>query len=74
MAQDAWYKENVDYVVEKGMMKGIDGSFVPGGAVTRATVIQVLYNLAGSPDAPENMFADAEGSFRLIVVPPSLPV
>lgn len=61
VAQDAWYKENVDYVVEKGMMKGIDGSFVPGGAVTRATVIQVLYNLAGSPDAPENMFADAEG-------------
>ena len=23
VAQDAWYKENVDYVVEKGMMKGI---------------------------------------------------
>ena len=61
VAQDAWYKENVDYVVEKGMMKGVDGSFVPGGTVTRATVIQVLYNLAGSPDVPENMFADAEG-------------
>ena len=45
VAQDAWYKENVDYVVEKGMMKGVDGSFVPGGTVTRATVIQVLYNL-----------------------------
>jgi len=47
---DAWYHEAVDYVIEKGIMNGMGGSyFVPNDDVTRAQVVTMLYRLEGSP-------------------------
>ena len=48
--ENAWYAPAVKYAVSKGLMKGTgDDTFDPEGPVTRATVITVLYRIAGSP-------------------------
>ena len=47
---DAWYAPAVKYAVSKGLMQGTgEDTFDPEGPVTRATVITVLYRIAGSP-------------------------
>ena len=44
--ENAWYKEAVDYVVEKGYMQGVsEDEFKPDSPLTRAQLAQVLYNL-----------------------------
>lgn len=47
-----WYKDAVDYVAERNLMKGVgDGTrFDPNGSMTRAMVVTVLYRLDGSPE------------------------
>ncbi len=50
VAAGAWYAEAVQEVSESGYMTGAgDGTFAPEGTVTRATVVTVLWRLAGSP-------------------------
>lgn len=45
-----WFHKYVDYVVEKGLMKGIsDTAFDPDGTMTRGQMVTVLYRLAGEP-------------------------
>ena len=45
-----WYLEAVRYVYGKGIMSGVsDTTFEPETAVTRATIVQTLYKLAGKP-------------------------
>ncbi|MBE6973295.1 MAG: hypothetical protein E7440_05365, partial [Ruminococcaceae bacterium] len=45
-----WYHIAVDYVVSNGMMSGVGGGlFAPNASMERAMVIQVLYNLEGTP-------------------------
>ena len=47
---DAWYHEYVDFVIENGLMQGYSSSiFAPGDKMTRAMIVQVLYNLEGRP-------------------------
>ncbi len=57
---DAWYAEAVQYAFDKGLMIGTgDDTFTPEGPVTRATVITVLYRIAGSPAVTgESPFTD----------------
>ena len=58
----AWYHEGIHYVVENGLMIGIDeDEFAPNGITTRAMVVMILYRLEGMPacDA-ENVFSDVE--------------
>lgn len=46
----AWYHYAVDYVVEHGIMEGTSATtFEPYGTLSRAMVVQVLYNLEGRP-------------------------
>lgn len=46
----SWYSEAVDYVVTEGYMTGVgNGKFDPGGTVTRAQVVQILYAKEGKP-------------------------
>ena len=47
-----WYTEYVQYVYDKGLMTGIKGTrlFQPMGNVTKAQVVQVLYNMEGKPE------------------------
>lgn len=52
MNRNAWYHEAVDFVCEEGLMVGIDvASFRPVEKVSRATVVDVLHNMAGRPEA-----------------------
>ena len=45
-----WYCEAVDYVVANGIMSGYsDTQFGPNDPLTRAMVVQVLYNKEGQP-------------------------
>lgn len=65
----SWYAQAVDYCLEQGLMKGMDGLFRPELTMTRAMVAQVLYSASGSPapagrgafpDVPEGVwYADA---------------
>lgn len=44
--QGKWYTKAIDYVSDKGLMKGYeDGTFKPNSTITRAEMAQILYNL-----------------------------
>lgn len=44
----SWYHEATDYVIVNGIMKGYSaGVFAPGDALSRAMMVQILYNLDG---------------------------
>ncbi len=46
----SWYHDGVDYVLNAGYMKGVsDTEFAPAMNTNRATVLTVLYRMAGSP-------------------------
>ena len=55
-----WYHEAVDYVLNNGIMSGYDAStFGTNDTLTRAQVVQVLYNKEGKPAVTaENQFKD----------------
>lgn len=58
VAPYAWYYSCVESAAEQGLMNGVGGdAFAPDLAMTRAMMAQVLYNMAGRPDAA------ADGSF-----------
>jgi len=46
----SWYRGAVDYVLEQGIMSGYNAStFGPNDELSRAMVVQVLYNKEGQP-------------------------
>ena len=50
VAKDAWYHSAVDWVLSNGVMNGFStDSFGPHDTLTRAQVVQVLYNKEGKP-------------------------
>jgi hypothetical protein len=60
VADDAWYREAVEYVAGKGLMNGIGGNkFDPDGDTTRGMLVTILYRLEGEPAvSAESPFAD----------------
>lgn len=49
---DAWYHDAVDYAIGNGMMNGVGNNlFAPDSNLTRAMLVQVLWNLEGNPEA-----------------------
>lgn len=58
-----WYDNAVTYTIENKYMQGMGAEgFVPFGIVTRAQLVQVLYNLAGRPDVEnQSTFQDVGG-------------
>ena len=55
-----WFFKGVEYVVDKGVMSGVsENEFAPSGKLTRAMLVQMLYNMESRPacDA-ENAFID----------------
>ena len=62
VAEDAWYRDAVSFVCEKGLMQGSGEMFYPEQNTSRAMAITVLWRLAGSPPEAENSapFSDAE--------------
>lgn len=66
-----WYNEYVDYVTEKGLMKGIsDTVFAPNVSLTRAMLVMILSRIEDDIDITEkNAFADvADGQWYTDVV------
>ena len=57
-----WYHLDVDYVVESGLMGGYgNGIFLPDNKLSRAEMVQVLYNWAGKPEVTgSSKFSDVE--------------
>lgn len=56
-----WYHEDLDYVLEKGMMNGTgDTTFAPNGTITRAMIVTILHRLEGTPDSDSSSFTDVE--------------
>ena len=66
MAGDEWFAPAVAEITQKGIMTGVEGGeFAPYQPVTRATVILVLWRLAGSPEAEvSDPFPDVEPWFE----------
>lgn len=60
-----WYYNNVLYVYEHELMKGISGSqFDPNGATTRGQIVAILYRLEESPEVTTaNPFKDVGKGF-----------
>lgn len=51
----AWYHEAVDTVLAAGMMNGVgNASFAPNQTLSRAMLVQSLYNAAGKPAVEQN--------------------
>lgn len=58
---DAWYHDGLHFVVETGIMQGTEDGFKPFAKTDRATIVTVLYRLAGSPEAKNSgTFSDVE--------------
>ena len=54
-----WFAEAVQYVWEKGLMNGVgETEFAPYLDTTRATIVTVLYRLAGEPEVTAESFPD----------------
>ena len=52
----AWYYPEIRQVLDGGLFSGIGArTFAPDRPMTRAMVVQVLYNLAGKPAVPETL-------------------
>ncbi len=52
----AWYHDYTDHVIAQGLMRGIGGGlFAPDGAVSRAQMVTVLWNMRGKPVVNYNM-------------------
>ena len=64
VAANAWYTEAVYWANEQELMNGVgNGKFNPGGSVTRAQLVTILWRLEGSPSADPAPFTDANGSW-----------
>ncbi len=48
--RSAWYHNAVDFAIASGLMSGMPNNiFAPTGKMTRAQLVQILYNLEGKP-------------------------
>jgi hypothetical protein len=53
--EDAWYYEAVKFVYSRGLMVGNgNGGFMPYTPLSRAMLVQILYNLEGRPSVTGN--------------------
>ncbi len=60
--ENAWYHDAVGYAVENGVMSGYNAAtFGPNDKLSRAMVVQVLYNHENKPvESSENKFPDVK--------------
>ena len=62
VTENDWFRESVNYVVDKGLMNGVgDGKFAPGANLTRAMLVTILYRAETTPTVESaSPFADVE--------------
>ena len=59
LSYGAWYTDHIRFVYEKGLMKGTGGThFTPGGQLTKAMVLQILYAMT---DGAREAFPKKDG-------------
>ncbi len=60
VSSDDWFQEDVRFVWRMGWMEGMEnGDFAPNQTLTRAQLMQILYNQAGCPEvAGQGDFSD----------------
>lgn len=70
IAAKAWYHEGADYVVSRGLMRGISQDlFAPEVTASRAMIVTILHRLEGEPAAKDVPFTDvAEGTYYTAAV------
>ena len=63
-ATTGWYHDAVHFVLDNGLMSGNgDGTFTPDSTLTRAMLVQILYNLEGKPaDVGPVSFSDVDAT------------
>lgn len=60
---NAWYYDDVEFVLKKGLFRGTSAStFSPNAPMTRAMLVTVLYRLEGEPSGNVNSFIDVPGN------------
>ncbi len=60
----AWFAKSVDFCEKAGLMNGIgNGRFAPNTVMTRAMLVQVLYNLSGTKTASYGFTDVADGAW-----------
>lgn len=64
LKKDDWYNSSTEYMLEKGWMTGMGtGIFAPTNKLTRAQMIQILYNLSSQPQVShQKVFNDVDPS------------
>lgn len=56
-----WYADAVNSLAERGIMSGYsDGTFHPGGQVTRGMFVTILFRLSGESSSYVNSFSDVK--------------
>lgn len=63
LKKDFWYEEAIQYAYDNKIMAGTGNGFSPDANVTRATVLQVFYNLENKPAVEKPTVTDAEGKW-----------
>ena len=68
VSADAWYSDEVAYVVENGLMNGIsEDEFGPDVLLTRAMLVTMLYRNAGEPAVNRSIpFADLDMDYYYV--------
>lgn len=63
--KNSWYSEAVQQFTERGLVKGVsETKFHPGGSMTRAMALTILYRWSGSQEMGKSSFRDVpEGSW-----------
>lgn len=57
--EDAWYRDELDYCVRKGLLQGTgESAFSPDGTAQRRAVVTTLHRMKGEPGAKGNTFTD----------------
>lgn len=57
--EDAWYRDELDYCVRKGLLQGTgESAFSPDGTAQRRAVVTTLHRMKGEPGAKGNSFTD----------------
>ena len=63
LKKDFWYQEAIQYVYDNGLMAGTGNGFSPDANVTRASVLQVFYNMEDKPAVENSAVTDTEGQW-----------
>lgn len=57
--ENAWYYEPVQQFTERGLVKGVsETKFNPGGTMTRAMALTILWRWCGAPETGKSSFRD----------------